>query len=692
MKKRNVKSSSGRLQSLLPARIFGQIGRASVESSKPFMSLLLSARRAVAFCFLALCLGFPAVVFSQTNYYSTNGTEYNVIGSLPGDQVFPDEALSSRGGFIVWQDNITDGDGAGISARRLDGTLAGTLSTFRVNVDGTGNQERPRVALLKDGGAVFVWQGGVQGKQHIYARFLTSSNTFLTSDISVSAFANNFQTDPAVTVLNNSNIVVVWGSFNQASSNSYQDVYAKILSPSGQVVSNEFLVNQFQSFNQRNPAVTALKNGGFAVAWVTEQQSAAAPNLGANTDASTINTFPTPSVDVYARLFSAGGAPVNAEFPVNTGRNPCSNPAIAAAGDGGFYLVWSARDMDTVTNGYDIFGRSFDSTGNGGTVVRINSHLYGDQYLPKISVIGADYLVAWTSLAQDGSREGVFGQRLNGASSLVGNEFRVNTTTASQQMHQTVASDGVGQFLVVWTSYTGSPNNFDLYAQRYLNVASLLQAMDAPFVYAPFTVSNGVYQPQLQISWPALLGISVANYEVYVDGSATPLAVTPGNVWVMTATNGLTAGSTHTFAVDYVTTDGRRSPLSPVASGKTWSGISIGGIPIEWLVQYYGNDGSHWPAATADSDGDGKNTLEEFLSGTNPTDASSVLAVKLNKTSQGLFLNWPTQKGLTYQVQVTTNLISWSNLGGPRFAADVTDSIYVGGNSAGYYRVVLLRQ
>jgi hypothetical protein len=42
-------------------------------------------------------------------------------------------------------------------------------------------------------------------------------------------------------------------------------------------------------------------------------------------------------------------------------------------------------------------------------------------------------------------------------------------------------------------------------------------------------------------------------------------------------------------------------------------------------------------------------------------------------------------------VQVTTNLAAGSNVGAPRFAAGASDSIYVGGAPAGYYRVVLLR-
>ncbi|MES1181074.1 MAG: hypothetical protein ABUL66_04355, partial [Verrucomicrobiota bacterium] len=86
--------------------------------------LLSFARRAAIYLCLGLCLGIPALLSAQTNYYRTNGTEYAVIGSLPGDQVFPSAALTTNGGFVVWQDNATDGSGWGVSARRLDGTLA----------------------------------------------------------------------------------------------------------------------------------------------------------------------------------------------------------------------------------------------------------------------------------------------------------------------------------------------------------------------------------------------------------------------------------------------------------------------------------------------------------------------------------------------------------------------------------------
>jgi hypothetical protein len=500
-----------------------------------------------------------------------------------------------------------------------------------------------------------------------------------------------------------------------------QDVYAKILSPDGVTVSNEFLVNQFTSYNQRTPSVAALKGGGFVVAWVSEQQRKVASNIentfyvsGGATAVSTnennigvsqnTNYFSSsssslaPSVDIYARLYQSNGVAASDEFLVDTGSNPSANPNVASSSDGSFMVAWSGRDMINITNGWDVYARPFSSSGVGGTTVRLNTYLRGNQYAPRISAIGLDYLAVWTSLGQDGSREGVYGQLVHNDGSLVGGEFRVNTTTVSQQMQPVVASDGVNQFIAVWTSYTGSPGSFDLFAQRYINVSAVLQPMAAPFVYAPFTLSNNVYQPQLQVSWPVLLGISVSNFEVYVNGSSVPMAVTASNVWTMTAANGLAPSSTNGFQVDYVTTDGHRSPISPAASGATWSGLNWNGIPYEWMAEFFGGyfGGTYhtnfWPSANAPVTSGSPTLSQIFLSGGNPLDSSTWLATQLSNTPQGLFLTWNTQPGATYQVQVKTNLTAaWSNLGTPRFAAGNSDSIYCGGGSAGYYRVVLLR-
>lgn len=602
---------------------------------------------------------------SAQGNYATEGGEYNVAGVLPGEQVYPAVSIKTTGGYMVWQDKVTDGSGAGISARKLDGSLSATLSPFRVNVIGAEEQERPGVAMLNDGGAVFIWEGGKQSYQHIYARFLSPAGLWVTGDVKVSSPTNLYQMESAVTVLTNGNVVVVWSSFNQVATGSMRDVYSQILTPAGVKVGGEILVNQAAAYNQRTAAVAALSDGRYVVVWISEQQR------GQNI------------VDVYGRIFTAAGTPATSEFLINTGTNVCANPSVAASADGGFMVTWAEKDVQVLSNSWDIFARPVSAMAIGGITRRINTTTFGDQYAPKISAMGTDYLVVWTSLGQDGSREGVYGQFLRGDGTLLYGEQRVNSTTVSQQMHPAVASDGVARFAVVWSSFVGGDGSFDLHAQRYVNTSAPLPAPSAPWVSVLSASSLG-------LTWPPVSGFSVAHYEVYADGAATPSATVTNIHWNLT---GLATGSTHTFRLAYFLTDGRRSPLSEVATGTTYQyPFNSGGIPYDWMIQMFGENTELWPLASVDTDGDGASNLQEFLQGTDPKNAASVLRYTLRSTGQGLFLDWNTQPGLVYQVQFKANpAAAWANLGGSRFAGGTNDSLYVGGNDAGFFRIGRVR-
>jgi large repetitive protein len=201
--------------------------------------------------------------------------------------------------------------------------------------------------------------------------------------------------------------------------------------------------------NQRKPAVAALANGQYVIVWISEQER-----------------FYN-SVDVYARIFTAAGAPVTDEIAVNSGTNPCDTPDVAPLNDGGFTVVWAQKDLEVATNSWDVWGRAFTASGSPEVAdFRINTYLFGDQYRPKIAAGPSGSMVVWTSMGQDGSREGVYGRFLQGGIAVSGSEMQVNTTVISQQIHPAVAWNGVNNFMVVWTSFVGA-SGFDLYGQAY---------------------------------------------------------------------------------------------------------------------------------------------------------------------------------------------------------------------------------
>jgi hypothetical protein len=249
------------------------------------------------------------------------------------------------------------------------------------------------------------------------------------------------------------------------------------------------------------------------------------------------------------------------------------------------------------------------------------------------------------------------------------------------QIHPTTVSDGSGRFLSVWSSFNGTAKGMDLYSQRYAIVGQQLSAPGPLFV-------NVLSSNSLSVSWPAVAGLNVANYEVYADGAVSPTAIVTNDWWT---TTGLAPSSSHSFQVDYVLTDTRRSPPSASASGTTYGTLTWGGIPYEWMTLYFGSDVYNWPSPYADSDGDGASNLYEFLAGTDPTNPNSVLRIRLQATQQGWFLYWNTVPGLIYQVQSSSDMTAWANQGRARFAAGSSDSMYVGVSGKSYYRVVRLR-
>lgn len=81
------------------------------------------------------------------------------------------------------------------------------------------------------------------------------------------------------------------------------------------------------------------------------------------------------------------------------------------------------------------------------------------------------------------------------------------------------------------------------------------------------------------------------------------------------------------------------------------------GIDDAWQVQYFGIGNAN-AAPTADPDGDGQNNLFEYLAGTDPTSAASVMTLAIAKTgsNQRTVSFAPVTAGRTYTVEFATSL------------------------------------
>jgi hypothetical protein len=99
---------------------------------------------------------------------------------------------------------------------------------------------------------------------------------------------------------------------------------------------------------------------------------------------------------------------------------------------------------------------------------------------------------------------------------------------------------------------------------------------------------------------------------------------------------------------------------------------SVGdGIPNWWRALYFGGDGSttNVPGSCTlcDPDGDGMNNLQEYLTGTDPTDPTSAFRItKISIIGSDLAITWTTCPNQTNQLQRSNVLgpgVSWSSVG-----------------------------
>ncbi|KAB2665572.1 MAG: hypothetical protein DVB31_09130 [Verrucomicrobia bacterium] len=589
------------------------------------------------------------------------GANYPIVGTPAGDQTNPGAAFGASRGFLVWQDNATDGDGLGISARRLDSSGNPVGDAFRVNQTAAGDQENPKVTVLPDGSTVFVWQSGERGSQKVFARILGANGIFKTGDIELNAEGSDNR-NPVIVALTDGSAAIAWAS--SAADGNQLGIHALRLGADGQKVGDLVAVNQFAAYNQRQPAIASLPAGGFAVAWISEQQT------GQN------------RTDVYLRRFSNAGIALGDEARVNAGEQPCAGTSLVALADGALAVAWSQLDLSGAKANWTVAGRWLDSQGTAGAVVPLSADLAGANTQPQLAVSGDRILATWLGSGVHSKRIGVGARLVDLAGNAVGPVMTLDVAGNGDQVSPAVASRGGGKFVTLWSNWSGLAAGMDLVAQRFAPEAAPLAALDAPVV-------QGLSSWQIKAAWAPAVGLALKQYEVYFDGSATP-EVTTDSFW---ASPDVLPGSTHSVQVAYVLVDGRRSPLSAAAQGKSWGKDSNGdGLPDDWQATYFGPNSAQWPAPGADSDGDGVSNRDEFFSGTSPVEKADVLKVSVGVTGQGYLLNWSSHAGGVYQLQSSTDLANWSNVGGYRFATSGGDSVIVNSVPANsYFRVNRIR-
>jgi hypothetical protein len=596
---------------------------------------------------------------------SLSGNIYPPALLLPGDQVLASAAFGSKGGVIVWQDNTLGGSYV-VRGRLLAPDLSAGPGPFYVSASIAGDQENPQVTVGSDGRAAIVWQSGLRENQKVKLRIL-GANAVFGAEINVSGSTTNSlanETTPSVALLSNGTTVVVWRTEAQVGQPS--QVSAQEFDFAGKPFGSVIQVNDYGDTPQRAPSVTALSSGGFAVAWISEEQSGVI------------------SADAMVRLFDSQGVAGGPAIQVNDPQLTVDSPKLAGLSNGNILAVWTQIDTRDNTGDWNVASRVLAASGapTGATAV-VNTTQIGSQLSPQIASSGTEALVVWRSGGDPATAPAILAQTLDNQGQKLGTETILSAGKKGNQIYPAAAGSPNGQYLAVWTTFSSLDTGNDLYAQRLVRGTLPLVAMPAPFIYPQAPT-------RLVVSWLGVQGQPVDHYDVFIDGSPTP--VSTNGFCVVTAP--FAPSSLHTAAVRYVLTDGRLSDLSPLASGTTWGEDANGdGLPDDWETQYFGTDPSQWPDPNSDPNGIGMTVRDAFLAGVDPTCKACALRVQVIKAADGLRVSWNSVPGRTYKLQVSNDLKNWSDYGdGFDLAVSGTTSVLLNSGPAGaYFRVNFIR-
>ncbi|MDR0779772.1 MAG: Ig-like domain-containing protein, partial [Pseudomonadales bacterium] len=281
------------------------------------------------------------------------------------------------------------------------------------------------VTPLSGGGFVAAWSSATSSEPYqIYIRVFNASGTALgTTDTVVSqaeASVTGDATAGKIAALSGGGFVVTWAVAASApSGGSGVDVYAQRYSVNGSTVTaqgNITRVNVTTAGDQENAEAVGLlgsNSGSYVIAW----QGPDADGAGLYFRRFGANGAALDDTDQAINLTTAGNQyfPQLGNFAAVT---DSGGTAITALSNGGFVVVWSSQYQDG--SGLGAYMRIFDAAGKGGAEIQINTTTEENQYSPVITELNDGRLaVAWVSVGQDGSGDGIIQTLFNADGSKI---------------------------------------------------------------------------------------------------------------------------------------------------------------------------------------------------------------------------------------------------------------------------------
>ncbi len=358
-------------------------------------------------------------------------------------------ALRDGGFVVVWESEGQDGDDQGVYSQIYDNQGSKLGGEFLVNTTTTNSQEDPKVVALANGGFVVVWESEGQdgNSQGVYGQIYNNQGSPVAGEFQINTTTTNSQENPNITNLADGGFIVTWESREQDGSGD--GIYGQRYDFSGNAIATEFLINTTTNNDQTVPTIVGLADGGFVAVWVSKNQDGSEEGI-------------------YRQRFDMNSNPVGNELQVNTETiKPQRDSHLTGLSDGGFVVTWESNDQDG--SGKGVYAQLYDANGN--TInkeMQINTFTNRTQENPKATALAdGGFIIAWESLGQDGSSDGVYGQRYNPQGDKVGSEFAINTTTNDAQTNPSLIGLANGGLVVVWASEGQDGSKTGVYGQGF---------------------------------------------------------------------------------------------------------------------------------------------------------------------------------------------------------------------------------
>jgi hypothetical protein len=218
----------------------------------------------------------------RTQLFNANGSkfgfEFVVNTRTANGQYAPTIATLTDGRFVVaWQDNslsMGDTTGAAVRAQIFNANGGRFGVEFVANTTTAGSQIDPTIAALADGRFVLAWAddshtgGDTSGMYAVRAQVFNADGSKSGGEFLVNTTTGNDQSEPAITGLPDGRFVVAWSDSSHTGDDaSFNAVRAQVFNIDGTRSGAEFLANTTTPLNQERPAIEALADGRFVVAW-----------------------------------------------------------------------------------------------------------------------------------------------------------------------------------------------------------------------------------------------------------------------------------------------------------------------------------------------------------------------------------------------------------------------------------------